>query len=213
MGACCRGCARWVIGIVSACVIICAIVAAVVVYKKEKDKNWSKLVKNNIPFIFILVAMAFAVFSAIIGFLLCCCKKKCLYITYLIIIFIVIIIEVVAIVLAFVYKDKIINGIEENWNNDKKDMYESRKGIEESFKCCGFRDTKDADGLPCGFNTTNESAVEDCYDKINEDVKKNMKNLKIAAIVMGCVELLLLICAIYLACCNKKEDDEGIAKF
>ena len=56
MGGCCRGCARWIIGIVSACVIVCAIVAAVVVYKKEKDKNWSKLIKNNIPFIFILVA-------------------------------------------------------------------------------------------------------------------------------------------------------------
>ena len=207
MGGCCRGCARWIIGIVSACVIVCAIVAAVVVYKKEKDKNWSKLIKNNIPFIFILVAMAFAVFSALIGFLLCCCKKKCLYVTYLIIIFIVIIIEVVAIVLAFVYKDKILDGIEENW--DKEDMIESRQQIEKSFKCCGFRKAEDSRD-DCGYEN---KSVEDCYDKINDDVKKNMKNVKIAAIVMGCVELVLLICAIYLVCCNKKDDDEGIAKF
>ena len=210
MGGCCQGCARWVIGIVSACVLVCAIVAAVIVYKKEKDKNWSKLVKNNIPFIFILVAMAFACFSALIGFLLCCCKKKCLYVTYLIIIFIVIIIEVVAIVLAFVYKDKIIDGIEENWNND--DLVNSRQEIENGFGCCNFRNTQDQ--AKCGYTPKDASEeIENCYTKIHNDVKKNMKNLKIAAIVMGCVELLLLICAIYLVCCNKKEDDEGIAKF
>lgn len=209
MGGCCRGCARWVIGTVSICVLIAAIVGGVIVYKKEKDRDWSKLVKNNIPFIFILVAMCFAVFSALIGFLLCCCKKKCLYVTYLIIIFVVIIIEVVAIVLAFVYKDKIIDGIEENWNKD--DYYKARQDVERGFKCCGFRDTDDEPGeKDCGYE--NKSA-EDCYNAIHDDVKKNMKNLKIAAIVMGCVELVLLLCAIYLVCCNKKDDDEGIAKF
>ena len=76
---CCAGCARWIIGIINICVIICAIVAAVVVYKREKDEKWSDLIKNNVAFVFILVAMAFAIFSAIIGLLLCCCKKKCLY--------------------------------------------------------------------------------------------------------------------------------------
>ena len=39
---CCQGCARWIIGIISACVLICAVVAAVYVYAKEKDDDWLK---------------------------------------------------------------------------------------------------------------------------------------------------------------------------
>ena len=200
--SCCSGCARWLIGIVSVCVIICAIVAAVFVYVHEKGKKWSELVENNIPFIFILVAMAFAVFSAIIGFLLCCCKKKCLYITYLIIIIIVIIIEVVAIVLAFVYKDNIIDGIEKNW--DKEKYANSRKNVEEAFKCCGF---KTLEIQSCGYQPEGATVTETCYDAINDDINHNIKNLRIAAIVMGCVELVLLICAIYLVCSSGSEGD------
>ena len=203
--ACCSGCARWLIGIVSVCVIICAVVAALFVYLHEKGKKWSELVDNNLPFIFILVAMAFAVFSAIIGFLLCCCKKRCLYITYLIIIIIVIIIEVVAIVLAFVYKDNIINGIQDNW--EKPDYKESREAVEKIFKCCGFQNYT---GGACGYQPEKPEAIPTCYDKINEDINHNMKNLKIAAIVMACVELLLLICAIYLVCSSQPDDGDGI---
>ena len=136
MGKCCQGCARWLIGTVSICVIVCCVIAAAVVYKREKDKDWSKLIKNNVAFVFILVAMAFACFSALIGFLLCCLKKRCLYITYLIIIVIVIIIEIVAIILAFCYKDNIIKGINENWY--KEDFEGTRKDIEGRLDCCGF---------------------------------------------------------------------------
>ena len=199
MGCCCQGCARWLIGIVSICVIICAVVAAVVVYKKEKDKDWSKLIKNNIPFIFIIVAMAFAVLSSIIGFLLCCCKKRCFYITYLIIIVIVIIIEIVAVILAFTFKDKIIDGIEENWQKD--DFKETRINIEKSSKCCGFKtpDTK----VECGFE---EKGAPLCFNKINDEINSNMKGLRISVIIMVVVEVVLLVCAMYLTCTSKDDD-------
>lgn len=208
---CCQGCARWLIGTVSICVIICAVICGVVIYKKEKDKNWSKLIKNNIPFIFILVTMCFAVVSSLIGFLLCCCHARCLYITYLIIIIIVIILEIAAIVLAFCFKDKIIDGIDENWTKDK--YKESRQTIEREYKCCGFKNvTQDIGHADCGYDWKEEETPKPCYNKINDEINSHMKGLKIAVIVMAVVEVVLFICAIYLVCSSDK-DGEGISKF
>lgn len=198
---CCQGCARWIIGIVSICVIVCAVAAAVIVYKKEKDRDWVALVKNNIPFIFILVAMACAVFSSLIGFLLCCCKSKCLYITYLIIIVIVIVVEVVAIVLAFCFTNKIINGIEDNWQDNK--FKDTRIDIEKHYQCCGF---KKPDILPivCGYEKP--IGAPTCYNQIKKEIDRNIRDLKIAAIVMGAIELVLFICAVYLVCSVGNDD-------
>lgn len=198
---CCQGCARWLIGIVSICVIVCAVVAAVIVYKKEKDRDWAELVKNNIPFIFILVAMACAVFSSIIGFLLCCCKSRCLYITYLIIIVLVIAVEAIAIALAFCYTNKIIDGIDENWNNDK--FEKTRVSIEKEYHCCGFK-TPDIPPSKCGYDKPLGAPL--CYNQIKSQIDRNMKDLKIAAIVMGAVELVLFICAVYLVCSVGKDE-------
>lgn len=209
MGKCCQGCARWVIGTVSICVIVCCVIAAVVVYKREKDKDWSKLIKNNVAFIFILVAMAFAVFSSLIGFLLCCCKKRCLYYTYMIIIIIVIIIEIVAIILAFTYKDNIIKGINENWSNPK--FENTRMDIEGHYECCGFYHVN-TNISECTYVAKNASETKPCYPKIKKEIDSNMKSLRIAVIIMTVVEVILLICAIYLVCSSNKSDD-GIAKF
>lgn len=196
---CCNKVSRWLISIVSICVIICCVVAAVIVYKKEKDKDWSKLIKNNIPFIFILVAMSVAIVSSIIGFLLCCCDKKCLYITYLIIIVIVILVEIAAIVLAFCFKDKIIDGIEENWMKIK--FNETRITIEKNYECCGFKSEIPLD--KCGYVPGDKTAVL-CYDKIDNEIDSNIKGLQIAVIVMTIVEIVLLVCASYLVCCDKE---------
>lgn len=209
---CCQGCARWLIGTVSICVIICAVICGVVIYKKEKDKNWSKLIKNNIPFIFILVTMCFAVVSALIGFLLCCCHARCLYITYLIIIIIVILIEVAAIVLAFCFKDKIIDGIRENWSKEK--FEKSRRQVESDLKCCGFDNTTEESESDCGYpyDSSKDPPLEACYPKIKREIDSHMKGLRIAVIVMGVVELVLFICACYLVC-SSGGDGEGISKF
>ena len=210
-------CARWFIGIVNLAVIICAVVAAVVIYKKEQDTNWINLVKNNVPFIFLLVAAGFAVLSALIGFFLCCCKKKCLNVTYLIIIFIVIILEVVAIVLAFLFGDDIINGIGQNWYSTNEEMNKTRFGLEELFRCCGFENHTEAEyhfyRNDCGYPGWNPTTNATCFVQLKDNVNKNMSDLKIGVIVMGVIELILLFCAIYLVCCRKKDDKEGIAKF
>ncbi|KAK8838996.1 hypothetical protein M9Y10_032459 [Tritrichomonas musculus] len=197
---CCSGCARWLIGIISACVLICAVVAAVYVYVKEKDQDWSKLIENNIPFWFIILAAACAVVSSIIGFILCCCKSKCLYVTYLVIIILVILVEIAAIVLAFVYKDKILDGINDNWYKEKYDN--SRINLEKNFECCGFREYHPLKG--CGWEG-HPTFPPQCEEKIKDDINKHIKVLRICVIIMAAIELVLFICACYLACCNKDE--------
>lgn len=127
---------------------------------KRKNKNWAKLIENNIPFIFILVAMSIAVVVSLIGLLLCCCKKRCLYITYLILIIIVILVEVGAIVLAFCFQDRIIDGIEDNWV--KPDHLEQRRKVEESFECCNYRNATDNGN--CGYIPPEGKQAENCYE-------------------------------------------------
>ncbi|KAK8864993.1 hypothetical protein M9Y10_010521 [Tritrichomonas musculus] len=197
---CCAGCARWLIGIVSACVLICAVVAAVYIYVKEKNEDWSKLVKNNIPFWFIVFAACCAVISSIIGFILCCCKSKCLYVTYLVIIILVFLVEIAAIVLAFCFKDKILDGINENWYKYKYE--DSRKDLESKLQCCGFREYDES--YTCGWeNHPNDPPT--CEEQIKHDLNKHIKVLRICIIIMAAIELILFICACYLACCNKEE--------
>ena len=194
---CCQVCARWIIGIVSACVLICAVVAAVYVYVKEKDQDWSKLVKNNIPFWFIVFAACCAVVTSIIGFILCCVKAKCLYITYLVIIIIVILVEIAAIVLAFCYKDKIIDGINDNWYNKK--YHDTRYDIEKKLNCCGFKEYQVFED--CGSDNYRVS----CEKQIKDDINKHMKQLRICVIVMAAIEVVLLVCACILACSHSDE--------
>lgn len=163
---CCQECARWLIGIVSICVIIVALVCGLVIYLKEKNQNWADLIENNIPFILILVTMSLAVVVSLIGFLFCCCKNKCLYVTYLILIILVIIIEAGAITLAFCFQDKIIYGIEDNWL--KSELLEQRQKIEESFKCCDYRNATDNGN--CGYTPAEGQQAENCYEKIKDEI-------------------------------------------
>ena len=107
--------------------------------------------------------------------------------------------EVVAIALAFCYKDKIIDGIGDNWLNDKYN--ETRISIEKKYQCCGFK--KSIPLSQCGY-IPEDKVPQLCYDKITNEINDNMKNLQIAVIVMAIVEIILLICASYLVCCDKK---------
>lgn len=202
---CCSNCARKLIGIVSICVIICAVVAGIVVYTKEKGKDWSKLISNNIPFIFILVVMCAAVITSIIGFILCCCHARCLYITYLIIIGVAIVLELIAIIIAFTFKDKILDGIEKNWQDNK--FNETRISIEKQSRCCGFK-TNLSEGIECGYPNHDENTPL-CYDKINKELNSNMKSLRIAVIIILIVQTVLLICAIYLTVSSRDRASSG----
>ena len=80
------------------CTIFCCVVTVIILYIKEMEKKWFKLINNDIPFIFILIAMSiikdisdyilwiriggilmsiFELFFMIcIVYLICCSKKK-----------------------------------------------------------------------------------------------------------------------------------------
>lgn len=199
---CCSNCARFFIGIASIAVLICAVVAAAIVFKNQDDADWSSISTKNLPFVFILVAMALAVVTSVIGLIMICCKKQCLNITYLVLLIIVILFEVAVIVLAFVYSDDILNSIEDHWLDDS--VNSTRRIFEEQFNCCGFNDTMlvlEQLGGVCGSKT----ATVNCYKAIEDSVNKNMKQLQIAIIVMCVVEIILLISAIYLVCSSKSQ--------
>lgn len=94
-----------------------------------------------------------------------------------------------------IYKNEIIDLIEKNWSRYKYEK--TRINIEKEYRCCGFRNPEPPED--CGYKPQIE--VDDlCYDKIKEDINKNKKEILIAAIVTGLVEVLLFICASYLIC-------------
>ena len=45
-----------------------------------------------------------------------------------------------------------------------------------------------------------------CYNQIKKEIDRNIRDLKIAAIVMGAIELVLFICAVYLVCSVGNDD-------
>ena len=179
------------------CTIFCCVVTVIILYIKEMEKKWFKLINNDIPFIFILIAMSIILISSIIGFILCNNESKCLYIGYLIIIIIIIIfiIEMIAIVISFCCQDNIIDQIDDNWENSK--FSEVRKEVEIHYKCCGFKTSNIS--YKCGYDTEVEPS-EHCYDKIVKEINDYILWLRIAGIMMAIFELFFLICIAYLIC-------------
>lgn len=197
---CCIKLSYWLFIIANSCVIVCCIIDVIFNFTKEKEKKWSKFMQNDVPFIFILISMSIIIITSIIGFILSFLESKCLYKTYMIINIFTIFIEIVAIVFSFCYKAEIIDGIEENWINNK--FNETRMEIESDYKCCGF---KNEDLLfPCSY-VPDVNSTELCYDKIKKEIDEYMICLQISSIMMTIFEIALLICTIYIGFCNKKK--------
>lgn len=192
---CCKRCSRWLIAFISFCIIIWSVVYAILIYKRYKNKDWYKMLSINKVFVLIAIALALGLVSSIVGIFFFCGSPKCLCVTYLTLLLIVIFVEAVSIAFIIIYKNEIIDLIEKNWSKDK--YKKTRINIEKEYRCCGFRNPEPLED--CGYKPQTE--VDDlCYDKIKEDINKNKKEILIAAIVTGLVEVLLFICASYLIC-------------
>lgn len=198
--SCLNKLSQWLIIIPNLCTIICCVVAVIILHVKEIEKKWSKINNNDIPFIFILIAMSLIMVSSIMGFILCNNENKCLYISYMIIIIIIFIIEMIAIVISFCYQDNIIDQIEDNWGKSKYN--EVRIEIEIKYECCGFKTSNIS--YKCGYDAEIEpSAI--CYNKIIKELSEYILWLRISGIMMAILELFFLICIVYLICCKKKK--------
>lgn len=198
--SCCFKFSRIFIGIFNLIVIIAAVVASAIVYGKEQKEDYAKLLKTNLPFVFLFFAMAVACLSAFVGFFSWTCKKRGLYIAYLVLIIVAICVEITGIILAFVYKDQILDGIKENWLNSKVEG--TRILIEQSFHCCGFdEEVQKIEKDQCGYKSDNPNT---CYGAISDALDKNLKYLQIGIIIMTVLEILLLSFACYLVSETRK---------
>ena len=197
---CCKHCSKAIIGISNAIILIACIIVAVIVYKKSQDTDWIDLIKNNVPFIFLIVVAAFAIVGSIFGLFIMCCKNKCWKVTYLLIILIVIVLEVVAVVLAYLYPDKFYDQIQERWGQG--DYKKTTDKIEVEFNCCGW-ETFDITNCPA------KNATKTCNESIHDEINKNFDRLKIGVIVLVALEVILFICAIVVACSKEDEYKKG----
>lgn len=147
----------------------------------------------NKTFVLVAIALGLGLICSIVGIFFFCGSPKCLCVVYLTLLLIVILVEAVSIAFIIIYKDEIIDGIEKNWNKEK--YKKTRINIEKYYRCCGFKSQEPKD--QCGYKP--QTVVTDlCYDNMKDEINKNKNELLIAAIIIGCVEIILFICANYL---------------
>ncbi|KAI5512749.1 tetraspanin family [Trichomonas vaginalis G3] len=220
--SCCLCLARTIIGLVN---LIILIVMAVILYfswDQIKQIKIDEIKSSKKVLIFVIVVVAIIAITCIIGFFLLCCDSKCFRMTYAILYFIIVIAEIVLVYFTVKAFPKIIDDTEDWWNENKGKQ--SVKDIESDLECCGFKTAYNAAEMAnCGYqqnNTSNSTDnnitdtnstennttgnVQTCYNKIDENLNKSKKGLKIAGIVVIVVQALLLIYSIWYGCCYKR---------
>jgi hypothetical protein len=192
---CCASLSKIIIGAINVVIIVGAIIAGVLVYEHRNEYDWTEFKSAEIPAILTLAVALFAVLSAIIG-LISLSGLKCARVLYLIIVVLAILFEAALVVIAFLYKDTILDDIDKHWNDSG--YTKTRTKLEKDLSCCGF-ETDESLSI-CGYAPPVGQTPDHCKDKIAEQVKKYQGNIQIAAIVLVVAELLLVIAAIYLTC-------------
>jgi hypothetical protein len=195
-------------------VIVAGVVAGIYLYSKGAG-DWYKVAQDKTPFVIFLVFAICAVLSAFIGLIAACCQNKCCRKIYAVIVVVVVLMEVAAIVIAFVFKDYLLDKVGDGWTDTtNKEAQEARVKLEQTFKCCGFDNATIVEDPPCGYNETVLEEIKSCEDAIEESIQDNLTKLGIAAIVVAVLEIILLISALYLACARvSKGGDDDIGGF
>jgi uncharacterized membrane protein (UPF0182 family) len=192
-------CAKIFLVVVNLAILIGAAIAGGLLYAQYEDLSWADFKDADLPAVFLLVVAAFAVLSAIIG-LISICTGKCCRVLYLIIVIVVVLLEIAVGVVAFVYKNKILDAIEENWQ--KPDFERSRKKVEATLKCCGF-DTPDVN-VTCGFSPATNTTPT-CENLLKEDIKKYGVQIGVVGISFAALQVLLIVAAGFLLADRPKD--------
>jgi hypothetical protein len=208
-------CAKVVIGFINTALIITAAVVVAVIYVKWDALSWINVPGARLPLILLVVVVGAALVSAVVGLLSICCSVRYFKILYLSIVIAVISGEISILVGAYSERDKIPGKIEEIWNRkDHQELVDTRKKIEETFKCCGWNQIPPENSTEeddCGYTGT-EPPAKTCQNVVKEDVKKYASQLTAGLIAIATVEFILVIAAI-INCRRKPKRDEGLAKF
>lgn len=190
---------KWIIRIICLCLIAAAVAGAITVFKKQKDADWSKLAKSAPAFALLLVVMALAVVSGLLGIFLACCCDCCL-ILYIIILIICIIFEIVVIALSSKLKEKSLTLLHDSWGNP--DFHDAKIVYEQNFQCCGYKEFESQLGS-CGYKEA-DSNTPKCDKFISDDIEKSYKDLLIVTVIVLIVQVILFVLSIIVACCCKK---------
>lgn len=198
---CCSCLARTIIGLVNMIVLIVMIVIICFSWDQIKKINIDEVHSSKNVLIFVIVVIAFIALTCIIGFFMFCYyKSKCFRITYAILYLVVVIIEIVLIACSVKDYQTILEDAETWWieNEGTQDV----KDVESDLECCGFKVPYNATEMEnCGYQPTNSSNIETCYNKIDEKLKKSKKGIQIAGIVILIIQALLLIYSLWYAFC------------
>jgi Mn2+/Fe2+ NRAMP family transporter len=204
----CETISKVIIGLLNSVVIIGAIVAGVLLYLHQDKFHWAAFPLAELPGRLILAVAFIALVSAFVGLLAVCCKKfvRTLYIVAVVI---AIILEVALVVIAYLFKDTILDNIDSYWNDSS--YTKSRMAIEKELEFCGF-DGPEKIGTTCGYDDTANTS-DNCRDRISAEIEKYHTKIRIGAVVLAIVEVTLVISAVYLRCYKSREEEFGITKF
>lgn len=171
--------------------------------KLEQLKELNTLLSTSSISAGLYVLLGASVVVLLISFLGCCGawkEIKCMLGMYATILTIILIAEIAAVVLAFVFKDKIDDGLVEALDKAKKAKPNVYKDVEKIMKCCGVKDKDPCVNSTLTYTTGCATRIKDTFNNYNLIVMV----VSISTIV---IELLLII----FSCCLCSNVGEKVA--
>jgi ABC-type transport system involved in multi-copper enzyme maturation permease subunit len=149
-----------------------------------------------------LGALILAIVVVVLSFLGCCGalkESRGLIGTYFVFLLLVIAGQVIVGFVTVKYTSDVQDMVAQGWN---KSNTETRQWVEQEFNCCGLFVLEHN----CNLNST--STPTTCYDKLSDFVETRLKIVQIAAISIGCVQILGLVvsCCLFASIPTKKEE-------
>ncbi|KAK8895367.1 hypothetical protein M9Y10_023830 [Tritrichomonas musculus] len=201
MSCSCSACTRWTILIIGVFFLISAVFFFMNFAYQYNDQPWFKPIRNQcIPFYLSIISVVFMSIYSFIGVILCCAKEKKLYVTYLTLILITIFLNIAIIILTLCFEDQILYFIEKNWKCSK--YRKNRLEFEATFQCCGFYNYNPKE--ECGFKGLKGYL---CGDIVKIELNAYLAQIRKIVIYFISIEILPLILASVLNCCNDEEKE------
>ena len=224
MCSCNKGCcARFLIGLINALILVGVIVLMAVVYSEisgGEGEEYYNLFKNSAAFLILILLLVFCVIVCVVGFLLWCCKSKCWRVFYVLCLTVIVVAEIALVIVFFVCTDAVLDSIGKEWSSEQDDpgILEAIQSAEKHFQCCGFNETTASDLLRCTTYISESypatALTTTCYKAFEKLVDDNLQHLGIGVIVILVVEIILYIMSIYYACLSNEQvaGEEDITK-
>jgi len=173
----------------------------------------------------------------VVGFFGCCgaiMENPCMLLTYFLLVVIIFVMEIVAGILAFVFRNEVETvlkrelsiGIQQKYNTTSeqglKDAWDS---VQRNMKCCGVDNYSDWYGITswkdhnyvpdscCLIETALCGRMQDpklwhqkgCYEELKYWLKANLYIVGVAGITLGVIQVLGMVAAMALFCCLRSE--------